>query len=387
MNLWPFGDVPIVSYKIDNINRLVQKLNISSMNFNLPKHTFYPSTIRPSYNKNLPLFTIIIPTYNRFEYLEECIQCAIDQSYPKVEIIIVDHNAHELNKKIYNKFISKYNNISLVKFDENHGIYKVILYCWNAGLKYASGEFVAVLNDDDYVSSNYVEKMVNLYLENPKCITAAPQPVSVDQGLKIETELISTRNRFMSGLELAKSIISGNENNLIAAPGGIMCFRKSSLLETGGFDIISDWSQIFKHSVLGDTGYDPDAKLYWRHHAEQWNRMLQNKGDIFYNTIMNGIKDSQIVEFWKKNFSDSDALMLENYLRTCVEGDVAGVLQRQLRRRKFVSVPRILYNTYLECPHLLPKQIVVIVKFIPWAVRELIQKSFSKTIGKILPNN
>ncbi len=352
------------------------------MKIDFPSHTFYPSTRSLSNSKDLPLFSIIITTYNRATYLAETIESALKQSYSNIEIIIVDHKALELNKEIYSKFISENDNISLVKFNENHGVYKVISYCWNAGLKYSKGEFVAVLNDDDYVSNNYVEKMVNLFLENPKCITAAPQPVSVDQGLKIETELFSIRNRFLSGFELAKSIISGNGNNLISAPGGIMCFRKNSLLETGGFDIISDWSQIFKHSVLGDTGYDSEAKLYWRHHAEQSNRVMQDKGDIFYNTIMNGIKGSQLIEFWKKNFSINDALMLENYLRTCVEGDVVGVLQRQLRRRKFVSVPRILYNTYLECPHLLPKQIVVMFKFVPWAVRELIQKLFLKLLGK-----
>lgn len=357
------------------------------MNFNLPNHTFYPSTIRHSFNKDLPLFTIIIPTYNRFEYLEECIQSAVNQSYTNVEIIIVDHKAHDQNKNICNKFISENENISLVKFEENHGIYKVILYCWNAGLKYAIGEFVAILNDDDYISNNYVEKMVKLFLENPKCITAAPQPVSVDQGLNTRTELINTRHRFMSGFELAKIIISGDKTTLFSAPGGIMCYRKSSLLKTGGFDTIADWSQILKHSVLGDTGYDPEAKLYWRHHAEQWNRVMQNKGDVFYDFQMNGIKNSQVLELWREYFSVEDAFLLEKYFMTCLNSDVTGVLQRQLRRRKFFSVPRILYNTYLECPHLLPRQIVVIVKFIPWAVRELIQKSFSKTIGKIFPNN
>jgi glycosyltransferase involved in cell wall biosynthesis len=352
------------------------------MKIDFPSHTFYPSTRSLCNSKDLPLFSIIITTYNRATYLAETIESVLKQSYSNIEIIIVDHKALDLNKEIYSKFISENDNISLVKFDENHGIYKVISYCWNAGLKYSKGEFIAVLNDDDYVSNNYVEKMVNLFLENPKCITAAPQPVSVDQGLNTKTELINTRDRFMSGFELAKNLLSGNKNSLITATGGIMCYRKSSLFKTGGFDTIADWSQIFKHSVLGDTGYDSDAKLYWRHHAEQSNRVMQDQGDVFYSFQMKGIKDSQVIELWREHFSVEDALMLEQYFMNCLNNDVKGVLQRQLRRRKFVSVPRILYNTYLECPHLLPKQIVVMFKFVPWAVRELIQKLFLKLLGK-----
>lgn len=341
------------------------------MNLNFPEHIYIKSVKIFENTEKKPVFSIIIPTYNRDIYLDECIQSALNQDYDNVEIIIIDHNATEKNIEIYKKYINNNDNISLVKYSQNHGIYKVILYCWNIGLLNAQGEFVAVLNDDDYISTNYVDRMVKLFIENNNCITASPQPVSYDQGTNTMTELTNLRPRYMSGFDLANEIIEGNKNKLFGSSGGVMCYRKKNLINNGGFDIIADWSQVLKHSVLGDTGFDPEAKLFWRHHSIQWNRLMQNNGDVFYNFQLKGINDSKIIEFWMANFGTFYSTKLKNYLINCLEQDVIGVLQRQLRRRSFSSVQMILKNTYSECPHLLIRQSFEFFKFLPWAFNQL----------------
>src|SRR5260221_10823479 len=151
------------------------------MIFNLPEHTFYAAESKLKNCADNPLFSVIVNTYDREEFLKETIESLLNQTYKNIEIVIVDHNAKKENKVIIEQFVKENKHISIVKYHENHGAYKAVLYCWNAGLKYASGQFVGVLNDDDFVSDNYVEMLVPLFLDNPNCNTAAAQPVSEDE--------------------------------------------------------------------------------------------------------------------------------------------------------------------------------------------------------------
>ena len=56
-----------------------------------------------------------------------------------------------------------------------------ITVTWNAALKEATGDYVWIQEDDDFLADDYAEKMVALFEENPECTTAAGLPVSVEQ--------------------------------------------------------------------------------------------------------------------------------------------------------------------------------------------------------------
>ncbi len=110
---------------------------------------------------NLPLITIITVVFNGEKYLEETIQSIINQTYPNIEYIIIDGGSTDGTIDI----IKKYENYIDYWVSENdNGIYDAM----NKGLKLALGEFVGILNADDYYEEDAIENLLSLLLNSKK---------------------------------------------------------------------------------------------------------------------------------------------------------------------------------------------------------------------------
>lgn len=97
-------------------------------------------------------YSIIVPTYNRVNYLFKCIDSVLDQTYDKFELIIIDDgstdNTEELVKKYSDKRIKYYKN-------QNHGIG----YSRNFGIDKANGDYIFFLDSDDYLNEDMLEQV------------------------------------------------------------------------------------------------------------------------------------------------------------------------------------------------------------------------------------
>jgi glycosyltransferase involved in cell wall biosynthesis len=101
--------------------------------------------------------SVIIPTYNRANYLVEAIDSVLKQTYENIEIVVSD-NASEDNTK---EIMEQYKNNNKVKYfinDENIGM----VPNWKKALNdYSTGNFAMILSDDDYLlDTSYIEKAV-----------------------------------------------------------------------------------------------------------------------------------------------------------------------------------------------------------------------------------
>ena len=103
-------------------------------------------------HESIPLVSICIPTYNRAErYLRECIQTAVDQTYPNIEIIVSDNCSTDNTQEIVESFGEK--RIQYVRHAENIGPINNFNYCLQA----AKGDFFLLLHDDDQIDHDFVE--------------------------------------------------------------------------------------------------------------------------------------------------------------------------------------------------------------------------------------
>lgn len=100
--------------------------------------------------------SIIVPVYNVAEYLEDCLNSLVNQSYENIEIILINDGSKDNSLKILKTFAEK--DLRIKVFDnENHGV----SYTRNFGLKNSTGEYVAFVDSDDIVAKNYIEVLVN----------------------------------------------------------------------------------------------------------------------------------------------------------------------------------------------------------------------------------
>ena len=107
-----------------------------------------------------PLVSIIIPVYNCERYINKCIQSVINQTYSNLEIIIIDDGSTDDSGKICDYFAKRDSRIRLIhQRNGGPGIAR------NTGLSHVSGEYIAFIDADDYVSTEYIHKMVLLAFE------------------------------------------------------------------------------------------------------------------------------------------------------------------------------------------------------------------------------
>ena len=115
----------------------------------------------------LPLISVIIPTYNRKEYLLEAVDSVFNQTYNKIEIIIVDDGSTDGSEEaIRTKNDPRINYI----WQRNSGLPAAAR---NVGIGHAKGEYIAFLDSDDLWLPEKLEVQLNVLIKNPQLICAA----------------------------------------------------------------------------------------------------------------------------------------------------------------------------------------------------------------------
>jgi glycosyltransferase involved in cell wall biosynthesis len=105
-----------------------------------------------------PLVSIITPSFNKGNYIEDTIQSVQNQTYKNIEHIIIDANSTDITPNI----LKKYNNIkTLIEPDEGQSD------AINKGFKISKGDIIAYLNADDIYLPNTIESVVLFFESHP----------------------------------------------------------------------------------------------------------------------------------------------------------------------------------------------------------------------------
>lgn len=111
-------------------------------------------------NDEKGLVSIIVPTYFSEKYLEKCLTCLVNQTYPNREIILCDGASADGTMEIIRQFESKYPFIRCIQ-KENEGVSA----SRNRGMQEARGEFIEFVDSDDFLLPDACETMVNTLME------------------------------------------------------------------------------------------------------------------------------------------------------------------------------------------------------------------------------
>ncbi len=104
--------------------------------------------------------SIIIPIYNAEKYLKECLESVINQSFKNIEILLINDGSKDSSSQIIKEFAQKDNRIVAIN-KENGGYASAI----NLGLDRARGEYISIVEADDYCALDMIEKMYNAISE------------------------------------------------------------------------------------------------------------------------------------------------------------------------------------------------------------------------------
>lgn len=240
------------------------------------------------------LVSIVIPVYNGSDYLREAIDSALAQTYPNIEVIIVNDGSDDegRTKEIATSYGSRIRYLE----KENGGVASAM----NAGIKAANGKYISWLSHDDAYFPNKLEVQVpvleRLASEGRAAICYSSY-VQMDERSQVysTTEMPDLRPSDVFGALLCHlDLSSGFFLKDFYLNGCTLLIPKEAFDRVGYFDIslptTQDYDLWFK--MLGSYDFVKAEGLLVksRVHAKQGSRVLQKKRigeleDLYYNAI------------------------------------------------------------------------------------------------------
>lgn len=105
----------------------------------------------------MPKVSVIVPVYNVEQYVRKCLESLVNQTLADIEIILVNDGSQDGSKNILLEYKEKYSNKIIYLEKINGGLSDARNY----GMRYATGDYIAFLDSDDYVELDTYEKLYN----------------------------------------------------------------------------------------------------------------------------------------------------------------------------------------------------------------------------------
>ena len=205
--------------------------------------------------------SVLVAVYNAEKYLSKCLDSLISQTYKNIEIICIDDCSKDSSAKILNKYASSDNRIKILTLAKNSGQANAR----NEGLKITSGEYITMLDSDDWFADDSIEKAVEAIESVPDADVSVFRLMQCyeETGKIIEYEN-KTDKKCMSGWEAFRLSLDWSMHGLYLVRADIhkkYPFDNSCLL-------YSDDNTTRLHYLHSRKVIMSEGKYFYRKHAE-----------------------------------------------------------------------------------------------------------------------
>ena len=248
--------------------------------------------------KNNPLVSILIPTYNSVDFVEDTVRSIMNQTYTNIEIVIVDDASTDGTMKILEKLSKEDKRIKLSQNKKNLGITDNM----NNGIHKCIGKYIAILDGDDWAYPYRIEEQVKLMEKDEEVVLCAGYMDICDENLNVKT----TRTYPLKDKEIRRAMVKYDP---ISHPSSM--WRKDALLKTDlyskNFPICRDYDLIVRISKFGKYENIPKSLIKYRvrKDSETGKKIRQTQLYSFY------IQMKAVFEYsFKFTFTDGIFLVL-----------------------------------------------------------------------------
>ena len=196
------------------------------------------------------LVSVYIPTRNRSDLLERALESVAAQSYPHIEIIVVDDHSSSAMLTRNRSICARFPNVTLLENAQSMGAN----FCRNKAIRMSSGRFITGLDDDDEFFPKRIERMLAAYSAEASFVCAA-------------------------------SLIKLPTKSLIQKPPPLVTLRGACVINCVGNQIFTE-----RERIMGIGGFD--EKLPSQQDHDMWLRLLKKFGSAV------GIPDVLQTVYW-----------------------------------------------------------------------------------------
>lgn len=154
--------------------------------------------------------SVIIPVYNAEMTISRCVESLVKNTYNTAEIILIDDFSRDGSLKICRELEKKYSCVRVFQNSKNCGV----SHTRNVGLRYVSGKYLCFVDSDDWVESDYIEKLVNA-MQISKCNLAMCGFVNHDEKFNSSTDYFEVTSKKIDVASLNDILMSLYQGRLL----------------------------------------------------------------------------------------------------------------------------------------------------------------------------
>lgn len=255
-----------------------------------------------------PVVSVLIPTYNKAEFIEEAIESVLAQTYENFELIIVDDCSTDNTVNIVQKFLGD-RRIQFFQNKKNLGIGGN----WNKALSYAKGKYIKYLMADDKFENRLLEKYVEVMEKNPEvAIVTSYRGIFGDKKDVIKQPLQGIINE-KKAIELVLK-----HGNWIGEPTTVM-FRKENLW-VGSFKtefrFLLDIDMWVRQLNCGAIYVIPEVLSWFRQYSGQTTKAVKKSfDDVFEEYLLFEMIFHSKKRFFIEEIPDAEKLKKKRFIR------------------------------------------------------------------------
>lgn len=242
------------------------------------------------------LISVIIPVYNKKEYLNDCLKSVVNQKYKNIEIILIDDGSNDGSEVICEDWKSKDERFVVIH-KENGGVSSAR----NEGLKIAKGKYVYFSDADDYMYENILVELVNsIKIHNSQLACCSIDVVTIDNeelNILFNYDEVMNNKDFMYRIAKNADWSVWNKLFLFSYIGNLLFHEDLFYVEDGVFlieylDKIENVSYVNKN--LYKYKYNKESLSRKKGLEKYFNKVLSinaidiilEKNDIYYRYIL-----------------------------------------------------------------------------------------------------
>lgn len=174
----------------------------------------------------MTLISVIVPIYKVEKYLDKCVESIVSQSYPDLEIILVDDGSPDACPQMCDDWATRDSRIKVVH-KENGGLSDAR----NAGLAVATGEYISFIDSDDWIEPDFLQVLLDAMEQTGADIA--------DCAIRLVSE---------DGKELSVRGVSEDET-LDTVTALVRLVKEDRVYQTV-------WNKLYRRPVIGDIRFE-----------------------------------------------------------------------------------------------------------------------------------
>ncbi len=309
-----------------------------------------------------PFFTVVIPLYNKENYISKTIESVLAQDFKSYEVIVVDDGSTD-NSYHRVKPFGNHEKVSIIK-KENGGVSSAR----NFGIKIADGKYIALLDADDYWYPNHLEELYKTIEKFPKAgIYGTGYEILLDGKTLRKAEY---RNFKPNKIQLVPDYFEASTINAVIWTSA-SAFSKKNFCKIGEFDLrlrtAQDLDFFVRAALKFDIALNPTVTM--RYYQKSENNLAQS----FYNEdreyFINKFREEEDANPSFKKYLDSNRYalvirckMIDNpiWKRVINDIDLNNLTDKQ---RFLLGLPKVILKVSKKFQLFLLKQNIYLTAF------------------------